>query len=172
MRENGKWRVLEIFPRDRITRTHFSTKDRIIRSYIYIYIFFLCEFSTYSTRKEVQSGLVSPSFPIPTYVYLEQCERTRTADTMSTIQRYKNGKIDSFLFNLLFQIYSLRDDKEKEKKRMIREIELFSRFQNFQDSMDEKKNEIRFLFLWITDKGKKLLFEKEKEEKEGRKEER
>lgn len=91
---------------------------------------------------------------------------------MSTIQRYKNGKIDSFLFNLLFQIYSLRDDKEKEKKRMIREIELFSRFQNFQDSMDEEKNEIRFLFLWITDKGKKLLFEKEKEEKEGRKEER
>lgn len=38
--------------------------------------------------------------------------------------------------------------------------------------MDEEKNEIRFLFLWITDKGKKLLFEKEKEEKEGRKEER
>lgn len=133
MRENGngEFYFLEIFPRDRITRTHFSTKDRIIRSYIYIYIsFFLCEFSTYSTRKEVQSGLVSPSFPIPTYVYLEQCERTRTADTMSTIQRYKNGKIDSFLFNLLFQIYSLRDDKEKEKKRMIREIGLFSRFQN------------------------------------------
>lgn len=79
-------------------------------------------------------------------MYLEQCERTRTADTMSTIQRYKNGKIDSFLFNLLFQIYSLRDDKEKEKKRMIREIELFSRFQNFQDSMDEEKNEFDFCF--------------------------
>ena len=61
--------------------------------------------------------------------------------------------------------------KKKKKKGWSEKSNFFLDFKI--DSMDEEKNEIRFLFLWITDKGKKLLFEKEKEErKEGRKEER